>query len=557
MNFINHGIEIDSSNGNQQKVRCPECTPGRKKQHLKDLSVNIKKGVWNCKHCGWAGSLKIREIRPMTKIYKKPEPRTLQSLPAIANWLEDRGISIETQAKYNVSHENAWMPGTGKEEQCVVFNYFIGGELINRKYRDINKNHRLEKGAELVMYNPDKLDNSHEGACHITEGEIDTLTLLECGYPCSYSVPNGAPPENSDINSVDFSYLPSLDRINRLYKEVILVMDNDKVGIRLRDEIARRIGVEKCYTVEYPEGCKDINDVFVKHGKNAVHACLKNCEPYPIKGLYGAEDFKDSLLEYFGNGFTSGVSTGWLSVDRIYKPRKKEFTVVTGIPSHGKSVWLDNLMLNIVASKKWKFGIFSPENAPCERHLANLCEIIIGKPFSKRYNGHMSKEEVLKAQEILNKHFFFIMPVKDTFDIDTIFDLAKSALFKHGIDGLLIDPWNEIEHNRGNMSETDYVSKALSKTRYFSRVNDIHTWIVAHPTKLYKDKATGEYPVPTPYDISGSAHWRNKPDNCLCVHRNVKENYTSILSQKIRFKECGSIGEAVLKFDIKNSQFRE
>lgn len=558
MKFSDFGIYLNNTGTPQQKVMCPECTPSRKKQNLKDLSVNVAEGSWFCHHCGWNGGLGIREVMPMKKTYVLPESRATKITPEVLAWFEARCIPKNVVQWAEVSAEQAWMPQTGKEESCVVFPYFINGKLINRKYRDGRKNMRTDKDARLVMYCPVKNGTRDPvDTIYITEGEPDCLTCYALNYRNVVSIPNGAPAENVDLETYDFSYLPSLNEIFESYKKVVLVMDTDKVGSKVRDELARRLGYEITSKVEYPEDCKDINEVLVKYGEEKAKECIDNAAAYPVKGLYGAEDFTESLVEYYEKGFESGVLTGWHSVDRIYTPRPKEFTVVTGIPSHGKSGWLDNLMVNIADRYKWKFAIFSPENAPCERHLANLTEIIVGKPFSKGYRGHMSKEEMIEAQTILNKYFYFLMPIKDDFSMDDILKLAKAAIFKYGVKGIIIDPWNEIEHNRGTMSETDYISKSLSKVRYFSRINDVHTWIVAHPTKLYKDKTTGKYPVPTPYDISGSGHWRNKADNCICVHRHMEENYTSVNSQKIRFKECGQLGEAKLNFDIKNSRFTE
>ena len=168
----------------------------------------------------------------------------------------------------------------------------------------------------------------------------------------------------------------------------------------------------------------------------------------------------------------------------------------------------------------------------------------------------MNEKELEAALKFLNDHFFFIMPEKEDCDIDDILQLTKVAIFRDGIKGLIIDPWNEIEHNRGKESETDYVSKALSKVRKFSRVNDMHTWIVAHPTKMQK-RNDGIYPVPTPYDISGSAHWRNKADVCICVYRNFETETTTIHIQKIRFKDVGTVGESDFVFDVRNGRYSE
>ena len=508
MTFSDYGIIINHNGGKQQKVTCPDCTPHRKKKKTKDLAVNTETGIWFCHHCGWKGSLNIKkrieEIRMdiPKKVYKKPKKIKVFDIGEdVVHWFMGRLISRATLLNCGVTEEESFMPQTGKKENCVVFNYFIDGELINKKYRDGRKNMKMAKDARLVFYAP-LAKNKHEYGqdIYITEGEPDCLTMIELGYNNSLSAPNGAPPENADLKNVDFSYLESLSEISPGFKKVYLVMDNDAVGARFRDEVARRIGYERCYKAIYPDDCKDINDVLVKHGEKTAKEVIENCEPYPISGKYDVSQLYSDVYNLWCNGFKPGHSTGFISIDSIYTVREGEFTIITGIPSHGKSSLLDHLIVNIANSQNWSIGIFSPENYPLERHIAKLCEIKVGKPFDKNYRGFMSEEELTEAVQWCNKYFHFILPdEEENQTIDTILNLAKASIFKDGIKGLVIDPWNEIEHELNGESETVYISKTLSKIRKFCRVNNVHIWIVAHPTKLQKNKK-GEYPVPTPYD---------------------------------------------------------
>jgi twinkle protein len=157
----------------------------------------------------------------------------------------------------------------------------------------------------------------------------------------------------------------------------------------------------------------------------------------------------------------------------------------------------------------------------------------------------ISSDELDDTIDWLNEKFAFILPEEPA--VDCILNLAKVLVFRKGIRGLVIDPWNELEHSRPpNLTETEYISQALSRIRSFARTHDVHVWVVAHPTKLQKDR-NGEYPVPTPYDISGSAHWRNKADNCLCVWRDLGDKNNRVVEvhiQKVRFSDIGRAGEA-------------
>src|SRR5208282_4290641 len=69
--------------------------------------------------------------------------------------------------------------------------------------------------------------------------------------------------------------------------------------------------------------------------------------------------------------------------------------------------------------------------------------------------------------------------------IDWILEKARGAVMRHGINGLVIDPYNEIEHRRPpNMTETEYVSEMLGKVKRFAVNHDVHVWFVAHPVKM-------------------------------------------------------------------------
>jgi twinkle protein len=96
---------------------------------------------------------------------------------------------------------------------------------------------------------------------------MDCLSLHEAGIHNSVSVPNGASMGNQKLE-----YLDNCWEAFEGAKRIVLAVDSDAAGLSLREELARRLGKERCYTVSYPDGCKDANDVLLKHGKEAVQA---------------------------------------------------------------------------------------------------------------------------------------------------------------------------------------------------------------------------------------------------------------------------------------------
>ena len=171
----------------------------------------------------------------------------------------------------------------------------------------------------------------------------------------------------------------------------------------------------------------------------------------------------------------------------------------------------------------------------------------------------MTKEELISAQNWLNEHFSFLMPDENNLSVDAVLDLAKTLVYRRGIKALIVDPWSELDHSRPNgLTETEYISQSLTKIRRFARNQFCQVFLVAHPYKMQKG-GDGKYPCPTPYDISGSAHWRNKADNCLAVWRDPSpENQsfeTQVHVQKIKKKHIGNLGVAKLSYEYSTGRY--
>ena len=556
--FNDYNIQGINENGAiEQYISCPKCSRERKKKRSKCLSVNTQKEVWLCHHCGWKGSLKdggnYSDPHWIKPDYRKPKllPANPKIIPKVMQWFLDRGISAQTQLACHVTVSMVYMPQVEKEVKAIGFPYFRDGEHINTKWRDQDKHFRLEAGAELLLYGLDDLKDCKQVIW--VEGEMDKLSLYEAGIKNAVSVPNGAPPPESKSYSSHFDYLKSAEKF-LTGKEHIFFLDADPAGRHLEQELSRRLGKELCKRVRLPDGFKDANEYLVAMGREALKGAVDNAQPFPVSGIHNANSLVDGVNALFKGGMQAGASTGWLPLDEFYTVKLGEMTVLTGIPNNGKSNWLDCLMINLVKSKGWRFGVFSPENQPLSRHAAGLLEKLTETTFNS-----ITKSDIDVGMGILQEHFEWILPeIEDDWSLEGILSKAKTLVYRFGINGLVLDPWNEIEHRRpSTLSETEYISSALMKIRQFARLHNVHIWIVAHPTKMRKDDKTGQYPPPTPYDISGSSNWRNKADCAVTIHRKGLSNLVEVHVQKIRFKEVGKIGCVTLQYDVDSTVYRE
>jgi len=471
----------------------------------------------------------------------RPEPRKQNFGEKIRAWFESRSISKETLEYFKIGESIEFMPQTGKNNNCINFNYFRDGQLINIKFRDGAKNFKMVSKAELVFYNLDAIKGRSE--CVICEGEIDCMSLYEASIFNAVSVPNGA-----SKGSAKLEYLDNCWPYFQHMKKVTIATDGDEAGLALREELARRIGKEVCYFVEYPEGCKDSNEVLVKFGKEKLNEIIRNASQYPLEGIQTLSDVDDELEYIYKNGFPRGDTIGYPKFDSLISWRRGEFTTITGVPQSGKSNFIDQIIVRLAARHGWKFGIFSPESSPVQLHSISLIQKYVGKTFAGR--NKMSIDEKDKAKKFINNHYWFLKFNEIDLSIDGILAKARELVLRYGIDGMVIDPFNYIEFNMAaGESETQYISKVLTKIKNFCELNNVHIWLVAHPTKIAKDKTTKAYEVPNLYSISGSANFFNKTYNGFTVYRNYKTGIVDIHVQKVKFFFMGQIGMASFAYD--------
>jgi twinkle protein len=541
------GIHIDAG---ETRTLCPQCSPHRTKSYDKCLAVDQEKGVWFCHHCGFSGGLggTKEEHEEAKRIFSEPHfVSTEIADEKVLSWFASRGISKQALAAFNIKSGQAWMHGKngGGNTNTIQFPFYYGGKVVNIKYRTGDKRFRQEKNAQKCFFGHDQAMRSTSDMLLITEGEMDTLALYEAGFRAVVSVPDGAPSPDTKAYATKFDFLEGAECLFEKFKNVVLAVDNDAPGKKLENELSRRIGIDRCMRVVWPEGCKDANDVLVKHGKEALHRCIDEATFYPVDGVKSVEDLWYSVFDLHCTPERAGVETGWKNAEGVFNVETGQMTIVTGIPSHGKSTFIDALRVNLFRLHGWSSAAFSPENWPAQNHLAILSQMYANRNFYEQ-----TEDELYGVMQKLLPAFFFIQPESDQemMNVDAILTRARALVYRNGIKVLVIDPWNEIEHSiPSGQREDQYISVQLAKIRRFARVNAVHIFVIAHPRQLEKDK-NGSYPPPTAYDIAGGAMWRNKADNILCVYRpSMETSETEVYVQKIRFRRNGNAG-SVMKF---------
>jgi len=555
--------EYSSKPNGQFRRTCPACSHMRKGPHKSERVLSLKIEWpdirWMCHHCGERGGASLRKELPATNVVKFTPPPPSQLDRRAADFLHDRGIGKEAQA--GVISATRYIRSAGGDTLCVGFPYHDGSDQPYAiKWRGVKEKGFTQDGAAATFYGIEKITIGEP--IIIFEGELDVLSGREAGLRNCISAPNGAPMKVSE-GAIDpsedrkFAYVWHANDILQETDKVIIACDRDGPGVALAEELARRIGKAQCWQVEWPDDCKDANDVLLKHGRAALANAIDEATPWPIAGLYAAEHYFAKVDDLYANGEGRGNSTGYECVDELFTIKPGMLHVVTGIPSMGKSEFVDQLIFNLARQYDWKSVVCSFENPPA-MHIAKLAEKVIGKPFHKGPTPRMSAEEMEAGLAWINDHFVFMEQSDGTSaTIDQILDRATAAVRRIGVRILVIDPYNYIDLPiGGRTSETNLISDMLTKVRNWASAHDCAVFFIAHPAKLYRQN-DGSYPAPKGYDISASASWFSKTDLGITVHRNYDTDMVEIHAWKVRWKTLGKQGMTELKYDIVTGTYSE
>ena len=544
-NFNQYSLEEGKTQGT-----CPLCSSSRqpKNQKLKCASYDWERGLGTCHNCNTTFQLHTYKRKGNSeKVYLKPteEPKMYLAEPGskVVQWFKTRGISEKTLKDLKVSEGPEFMPQTGKSENTIKFNYMMGDTLINIKYRDGKKNFKLYKGAEKIFYNINSIIGYD--TCVIVEGEMDALSFHEAGLPNVISVPNGA-----TLNSNNLDYLDNCIDYFEDKDKIILAVDNDEPGQALQQELIRRLGAEVCFTVDF-EDCKDANEYLLKHGKENLIQQITKAKPVPLENVTTFKDIEGEVTDFVKHGFKPGYQVGLANFDRIFSTYTGQFITVTGIPSSGKSDFVDQMVIGYNLNYKWKTAFASPENQPTYLHAHKLMrKVWQGMPTP----GDINSKKWNEVAEHVNDNFFFID--MERYTLESILRKGAELVKRKGIKCLVIDPFNKIRDIDSNTDDVNrYTMEYLTKIETFAKKFDVLVFIVAHPTKMYKDK-DGKIEEPNMYNIKGGGEWYDASYHGILVHRDYEAKTVKAKVLKVKFQNLGENGaEAHFKWEPKSGCF--
>lgn len=558
-NFIDWNTLDFKKLSGKEKLRCPNCDNQRTDKKDRSLLINHKEGFGKCFYCD---SLTFREDKNnevKEKDYKLPI-QTWKNYTNLSDNLvkfieETRGINQYTLNALKITEEKYYQPKIQKEVNNIVFNYFEKDILVNKKYRDSQKNFTQSAGTRSIFYNINSAIGSDE--IYIVEGEFDVLALYQIGVKNAISVPNGAN-DNDEYWENSKEYLKDV-------KKFIIAVDNDTKGKELKEKIAQRLGRYKCEYIEWKN--KDANDD-LKEG--VLKETIKKRKRFPVSGTFTITDLKEDVLDLYDNGLPDTIYPKcyrFRPLKDVFSIMLGQLTTVTGIPSHGKSNFVDDYVLNLINDYNFKGSWFSPEHSPMSLYKTNLIEKVLGRNFWKDKQDNkgniiprITKDEINQYEEWAKEKVYLTGAEGDVLPTwSWLLEKFKEQMYSYGINIFVIDAFNKVILPKG-MSKIDAINDILSKLTHFAQSNNVAIILVAHPTKMKKDEKTGLYAIPDLYDVSGSADFRNQTHNGFTIFRHFEteneEGKTVFYNMKNKFGFQGQMGRSVdFKYSSVNGRY--
>lgn len=486
------------------------------------------------------GISKYSAVREWAQLPKSKEEFAEYTYTAKAQtFFLSRGISKETLRDARVYERTMWLDGLpdGYEVEVACFPVFKNRSLVNVKVRAFDfwemPTFCQKDGAELYLIGGEVL-NGHIKDVILCMDEIDRLSFIEAGYKNVICLPE------ISFTFIDESLIALFEQLEVIY----LACHNNHEGIMVRDELSRRIGKQKCKTVNLPENVTTVNDVLNPTGIwkyiseseriEKLKYYVNSAKPLQIAGIYVASDFTIELNNLYRDGYPKGWKTGIENIDHYMTIYPALFSVLTAVPGAGKSTLLKCLYPKY---QKWaqmnkmplKMGLYSAEDKSGALATMKMIQNYAMKHVTKHEN-QMSQQEFTESKAWLNENFVLIRPeglgewlkernILNANTLDGLLAYAEICVVMYGMNWLVIDNWSTIEKDleRGQTIDS-YTSKALSKIVQFGDKFQCHVTLVAHPTKTERDNH-GNHKRLGLYNISGSANFFNFIDIGIVLQR--------------------------------------
>lgn len=430
------------------------------------------------------------------RTYTRPaKPQAQKAKGRAHQWLVSRGLTDETIEAFKIAEQ------VRGQQVFAVFPYLRDGEHVNTKYRDIDnkKGMRQEAGAEPCLFGWHLID-PRTRVLAITEGEIDAMTLHQMGI-AAVSVNQGA--GNHQWLECDWERLEA-------FTDFLIAFDSDEAGEKGAREVMQRLGLDRCRRLRFPNA-KDANEYLLTGAERVdFHDAVESARPLDPEELISADDRTEEVINDFYPG-PDFVPHPTLFVDKhldFFRFHPGEYTAWTGWNGHGKSLFLDQVLLGLMMQGQ-RVVVFSGE-LTAVRHL---------KRIHKQASGldRPSKDYIRAVGRWLGESLW-LFDVVGNAKLARLLEVFTYAARRYGVKHFVIDSLMMLDVPVDGPGALSAQKTAIQSIVAFSRRHGAHMHLVAHPRK-----GRDETHAPSKMDVAGSLDIINAADNVFAVWRNKKD----------------------------------
>lgn len=409
---------------------------------------------------------------------------------------------------------------------------------------------------KTILYGTACLDGEQHQSSGIvlTVGEQSTSAAAAAGFGALGFDPN------QDTGAAINALRAHGDYLGACQKIILAIPDSHA---DLEQALLWYFGAWRCYRAIIPRAYASLAQLQVAMGQSTVKTVIEVARAYPIEGVFELDEIPEPppLRTYEPIGGRLG---------RLFRPFRGELVVVTGITGHGKSTWLNYVLVGLAKKHNLKVLMASMET-PTKPWLRDALRRQVVNHFSAFEPGpnypdgqvaHPNLKDEAWQDDWIKRHFLFIdrnvKPFSSALTVSWLLELADNARMRHGIDILVIDPWNKFEHARERgENETEYIGRMLNELTTWAKQTGTIVFVVAHPGKSVMQQ-NGRPRPPTVFDIAGSMNWGNMADHVVIVIRDKEAgDVCQVTIDKSKFRAAGREGSVQYQFNEKTDGFIE
>jgi hypothetical protein len=276
----------------------------------------------------------------------------------------------------------------------------------------------------------------------------------------------------------------------------------------------------------------------------------------------------DALHRLHKEGYRRGYHCGFLNFYEYYSIVPGKLTYIVGSPTHGKTYFWFECLINLAQFFDLKHLVFSPEMGRPHEIYADLISMYMGQKFTT-----LNDSQLDEGKKFIDNHFTILEPRDKKFSIDDWFEQAEYQKSIGRVDTLTGDPFNEFDHDmRDDYNRQDlYIERQLGFIRRKADALNIHTCLITHPRdqqiQVTKD-GIRYYPPPTAREYAGGQAWFRKGLGMIGLWRPAKgltdengmayeENEVHVIIQKAKPRGIGKPGTVKLYFDSNRWRYYE